>query len=616
MIVLVNYCQHRKAKSKQLYHSDRRENSIRLTELLSEWFRDRETHSFMHKYQFKSRRWPWFQVVPFITYWMLVFIYTSLVMRRVLQSVFKAPIFKTKLNVAYERNLFSRHILETPSPVRFGLVIASAIYAFIGQRSIKIPILKKLTIPFHALVEMYSMQKEDTSTIEGALYENKCLSDDIIYDEIVIGSGPGGALAASVSINKGNKVLLLEYGEKANKKIPHHSAEQLVADFAYGGLEVILGKKLVPFAQGKVLGGGSQVNSGLYHRTPRLIADKWRQIFNSSEKEWLECEESVEESIKVQTQRKDSLGIYCESPILEIARYLNWEHKVIPRWREYNGRNFVHFGMNETVLNSAIQAGLQIMTKHKVKNIRIRNGIAHVRTFGMGCSHEYRARHITVSAGTIESPKILICSGFAKARDITINFHAMTRLVAIFRRAINDLHDIDPHQTWASNYSAKIGAAVSTPQLLAATKANLGIQSSAEAENTGVYYVSTIPKGRGWFLNLFGNIMPFYSFTKESLQEIEKNTKILKQSLENAGAIEVLGNISDPSISTVHIFGSLPLGSSKVLDELGFVKGTDKIVRVCDGSILPSAPAVNPQGPISVLCLFLSRKIHETEWAN
>jgi choline dehydrogenase-like flavoprotein len=347
-----------------------------------------------------------------------------------------------------------------------------------------------------------------------------------------------------------------------------------------------------------------------------MIADSWRQIVNCSENEWRQCEKSIEELINVQTQEIDSLGIYVESPIISMARELHWECKVIPRWRKYSDRSFIHFGMNETVLKSAIQAGLEVMTNHKVKKFRIKNGIAYIATSGNGCKHEYRAKRITLSAGTIESPKILIQSGFAKPRDIKVNFHAMTRLVAVFKRAINDLHDIDPHQTWASDYSAKIGAAVSTPQLLAATKANLGVSSCAALENTGVYYVSTIPRGRGRFLNLLGNIMPFYSFSSESVQEIAKNTKILKESLDKAGAIEVLGNVADPSISTVHIFGSLPLGSTKVLDELGFVNGTNKIVRVCDGSVLPSAPAVNPQGPISVLCLLLSEKIHEKEWAN
>ncbi len=534
----------------------------------------------------------------------------------VLQLFFRTPYLKGRIRTRNERELFSKQVALTPYPIRFGLLIASVMYIFIGPKSINIPVLKKIIIPFNALVEMYSIPIENSILTKNEDHRNLCSTDEIIYDEIVIGSGPGGAFAASVSTKKGNHVLLLEIGTEANKKIAHHSAEQLVANFSYGGLEVILGKKLVPFAQGKVLGGGSQVNSGLYHRTPSMIADSWRQIVNCSENEWRQCEKSIEELINVQTQEIDSLGIYVESPIISMARELHWECKVIPRWRKYSDRSFIHFGMNETVLKSAIQAGLEVMTNHKVKKFRIKNGIAYIATSGNGCKHEYRAKRITLSAGTIESPKILIQSGFAKPRDIKVNFHAMTRLVAVFKRAINDLHDIDPHQTWASDYSAKIGAAVSTPQLLAATKANLGVSSCAALENTGVYYVSTIPRGRGRFLNLLGNIMPFYSFSSESVQEIAKNTKILKESLDKAGAIEVLGNVADPSISTVHIFGSLPLGSTKVLDELGFVNGTNKIVRVCDGSVLPSAPAVNPQGPISVLCLLLSEKIHEKEWAN
>ena len=82
----------------------------------------------------------------------------------------------------------------------------------------------------------------------------------------------------------------------------------------------------------------------------------------------------------------------------------------------------------------------------------------------------------------------------------------------------------------------------------------------------------------------------------------------------NVGATNVLGKITTPSISTVHIFGSLPLGSNKLLDNNGFLNNSMHRIRVCDASLLPSAPKVNPQGPISVLSLLLSKGVHENFW--
>ena len=537
-----------------------------------------------------------------------------------LQMIFHSPRIKNAITAREQRNLFIKQINGTQFPVKFGLLTASLIFVLFGNRSANIPGFKRIAIPFQALVDMYSIpQSENTVDQNNSQNNHPCnfnSTTENIYDEIVVGSGPGGAVAANVSTQSGNHVLMIEVGDVADKKIKHHSAEQLVYNFAFSGLEVILGKKLLPFAQGKALGGGSQVNSGLYHRAPSLVADQWRSIVGISKIEWDQCENWIENTIHVQTQNNDSLGLYRESPILRLAKDLQWECKVVPRWRNYYKDGYVHYGMNETVLKPAIKQGLTVLTNHRVKKLSLNNGIIHVKTFGNKCSHDLRARHVTISAGTIETPKILIRSGFARPKDIKINFHAMTRLIGTFQNTINDLHDIDPHQTWSPDYSVKIGAAVSTRQLLAATKTNMGVTSDADPGKTGVYYVSTIPRGLGRFLNVLGIIMPYYNFSKESIQEISNNTKILGESLRRIGAIEVLGSITKPSISTVHIFGSLPIGSSAILDKFGFVEGTSKAIRVCDGSILPSAPAVNPQGPISVLCLYLSRKIHETDWAN
>ena len=102
--------------------------------------------------------------------------------------------------------------------------------------------------------------------------------------------------------------------------------------------------------------------------------------------------------------------------------------------------------------------------------------------------------------------------------------------------------------------------------------------------------------------------------TSESLKTIAENTGFLGSSLIDAGASKIFGNLDNPSISTVHIFGSIPLGRSKLVDKYGFVRNTGNRVRVCDGSLLPSAPIVNPQGPIAALCKVISEKVNSEYW--
>ena len=221
--------------------------------------------------------------------------------RLFLRIIFLAPKLKRAVSNKHQRNLFIRHIDSTQFPIKFGLLFASTIFAFFGTRSVNIPVTKKIAIPFQALVAMHAITPNQKSSDQHDLQSsgtcNFTTHFEGLFDEIVVGSGPGGAFAANESTKKGNKVLLIESGEVANQKIAHHSAEQLVENFAFGGLEVILGRVLVPFAQGRALGGGSQVNSGLYHRTPNFIANEWRSIVGISEQEWRQCENLIEESL-------------------------------------------------------------------------------------------------------------------------------------------------------------------------------------------------------------------------------------------------------------------------------------------------------------------------------
>ena len=76
--------------------------------------------------------------------------------------------------------------------------------------------------------------------------------------------------------------------------------------------------------------------------------------------------------------------------------------------------------------------------------------------------------------------------------------------------------------------------------------------------------------------------------------------------MKNIDEINQLPEIIDPmntSLMTVHLFSSCPIGERRdrcVADSYGKIFGQDGLF-VSDGSILPSAPGVNPQGSIMAL---------------
>ena len=85
----------------------------------------------------------------------------------------------------------------------------------------------------------------------------------------IIGSGPGGAITACLLAEAGRDVLLIEEGPylPLDSCLPF-SREEMVLKYRNGGLTAALGRVKVQYVEGRCVCGGSEINSGLYHRTP------------------------------------------------------------------------------------------------------------------------------------------------------------------------------------------------------------------------------------------------------------------------------------------------------------------------------------------------------------
>ena len=110
------------------------------------------------------------------------------------------------------------------------------------------------------------------------------------YKFIVIGSGPGGSVIASEIAKNGHKVLIIEKGDyfKINKNI-EFSTHEMITKYKNAGLTAMIGSPVINYAEGSCVGGGSEINSGLYHRLPNEVLESWelknKIIFDRNELE-------------------------------------------------------------------------------------------------------------------------------------------------------------------------------------------------------------------------------------------------------------------------------------------------------------------------------------------
>ena len=452
--------------------------------------------------------------------------------------------------------------------------------------------------------EVTDSPESDVSTADDRLkWRPSSIGGSASFDEIVVGSGPGGAVAALVATLSGRRVLVIEEG-RAPSNCSSHSVNQLLLDFRFAGQQVILGAPVVPFAEGAVLGGGSEVNSGLYHRVPPHVLEHWLSATGATIEEWQSAVDDVEQRLPINIQPNSSLGVYANSPIPRIAEVLEWQSSVIPRWRTYDGKNYRHHGMLDTYLKSAEEAGAVIIGDARVARIEMERSGSSVKVITQDAT--FRSENVVVAGGTLGTPDILARSGLFPLRRSSFGFHLMSKVAVRFPFAINDFTDIDPHQAWRSGGSAKLGVSASTPEILQSTFAGLGVETRRVDEQCGVYYVSIPASGRGGLVRAGGSVQPWFRMDERTRREIEAKTVDLEAAVEAVGG-EVLAR-SRRVYSTVHIFGSLPIGTTAAVDEHGVVRGTKGRIRVSDASLLPLAPAVNPQGPLMHLATLLARR--------
>ncbi|MDB3866646.1 GMC family oxidoreductase N-terminal domain-containing protein [Acidimicrobiia bacterium] len=431
--------------------------------------------------------------------------------------------------------------------------------------------------------------------------DNSIIDSDHIYDTIVIGSGPGGSIAAYKLLEKEEDVLLIEKGPNFEPtSIEHHSYTQTKLQFSNEGLNFCYGNIPIIFTEGSTYGGGSEVNSGLYFKLTGKYKKKFLELSGIPQQEWDLKEQYVEKKINVQMQPSSYSQNLVSTLVNGSNKNSNLVCKEIPRWRKYNPE--IHQGMVETYLNESEHLGLKRLTNSEV--LRIDNSKEDYLLINALYGSEeikLKSRKVVISAGTISTPKLLKNSKLLKDR-VRLNLHPMTRCVVDYGKNVNDGDLFPPFQSWTKDLNYKFGYSVSTPPYIKATLSSLGEHNiNLNPRQLVSYFSSTvfdISQGRLFFL--FGKTIPFIYVKKQDREKIKKGYKLLKETLKQGGACNVWPKKDVSPISTVHIFGSLPINKNRDIDKDGALK-EDTRIKICDGSLLPIAPWGNPQAVIMVL---------------
>lgn len=464
--------------------------------------------------------------------------------------------------------------------------------------------------------------------------------------DLVIGSGAGGATTAMQLAESGRNVIVLEEGRHVETEAFRDGISNLMdLLFRDAGLTPIIGRPSIAFAEGKCLGGSTVINGALMWRTPNSVIARWQSQYGLPD---LSVEalapyfDMLERDLSISPQPEKNAN--RQSWLLEKgAASLGWETRLTPR-AQINCQNTNRCptgcptGAKQSMLVSfiprAVKAGATFICNAKAEKILMSGG----RATGVQILHgddnpkniSIRAERVFVCCGPIQTPFLLKRSGIKEHVGKTLGLHLNLKIVAQFSE------DIDPVKgtimsTQISEFADQglyIGGSNFDPIYLALSLAPHGedhvTQVMREWRSSAVFVAQLRASGTGRVRQIpfIDQANPAYQVTAEDIHRIKLSLLRAAEALFASGArrlflpiagsgpqydlaacdrtIEALRDQKRLDLLSVHAMGSVPMG--RALNDGGRVVGTENLY-VNDASMLPDATGTNPQLTIMAMAM-------------
>lgn len=490
-------------------------------------------------------------------------------------------------------------------------------------------------------------------------------------DVVVIGTGAGGATAAARLAEAGHDVIVVESGELVHgADFDEREGAMFERLYADGGLRTTddLGVSIV---QGATVGGSTTVNWMIMLRTPDWVLDEWTRTHGTvgmSPAEMASVFARVEQELHARLVPDDA-----HSPnnriVLDGAATLGWSAKsgvinarncIRTGFCGYGCRSGAKQGTLETYLPRALKAGARLVTNARAERIEFveRGGafpkkrlvVKHTPPGGRTRDIGIEAKAVVVAAGAVGTPVLLQQSGLGGgAVGKYLRLHPTTGLLARYDREIyaaggmplttvcDEFHRLD-----ANGYGVWIETPPMHPALAASACPGIGTAHRERMlgfRNTGTLIVLTrdgadLGQSNGEVrARRDGSVSIQYALGRRDRAHALAGLEAAAQLHFAAGANEVISGHTRPVLlkhpREVYRLRERPMGPNDIPFFSAHVNGTCRLgsdpqtagtdphgerfgapgVFVADGSLLPTAPGVNPQETIYAVATIIAERI-------
>jgi choline dehydrogenase-like flavoprotein len=453
---------------------------------------------------------------------------------------------------------------------------------------------------------------------------------------LVVGSGAGGAVTAATLAAAGRDVTVVEEGPWVDPDaLEPFSLEEMVTKYRNRGPSAALGKPGIAYAEGRCVGGSTEINSGLYHRLPADLANEWHREYQIDE-----FSPAVLDRYAATIEAELSVSRLPGAPppssaVLERgATKLGWRAVEFPRVfrNPADGGRGVKQTMARTLLPKAVDAGTRIIPDCTVLRL-LKDGD---RVVGARCQRRgaepgpltIRADHVFVCGGAIQTPALLQRSGIRRRIGGGLKLHPTVKIAARFPYRL-DHGDVPMHRITEFAPNLTIGGSASSRGHVALALADSTAdyrEALADWERVTVYYAAIRSDGAGRVTAVPGLQAPVvtYHLTDSDMSRLARGLVHLGELLLAAGAFELYPSVAQATVvrhtdelgswwdaatrsrtnlMTVHLTSTVRMGENRDrtgADSFGRVWGFTNL-RVNDASLLPDAPGVNPQAAIMAI---------------
>lgn len=464
------------------------------------------------------------------------------------------------------------------------------------------------------------------------------------HDVVVIGSGAGGAPVAWCLARAGLRVALLEKGGLVRPERPPVAIEKY---YLSQGLVGTVGDGFVLVLSASGLGGTTAVNSGTCLRPLAECLDRWDEswaagLAGGGLSRWLD---EAELRLGVSTPPRSLLSrsaVVFERGLEALGR--TGAH-VLPRNAPgCCGSGVCCFGCptgakrstDLAFLPEAVDAGLTLLPGTQAVRLEETTGHVLVRATGATGPFELRARHAVLSAGALFTPQLL-GRGLAGRTGCRPGTHFLTHPAAkVYAHFPGLAHGAGvpqglgyrpPELPRVSMEAIHVPASAAAP-MLALAGGNLRWWVERK-EDTASFGLMIRDRGRGSVRVVAGQPLIRYDVDPRDASELGEGLVLIGRAFFAAGAERVmlpvagmpseyrssreLDRLKGPDFtpSRLVLAGFHPQGTAGI----GRVVGPDlrllgsRRVSVCDASVLPDSPGVNPQLTIVALSLRLGERL-------